>query len=100
MLYLNAVTPQDERVLFGFHAVSVLSHDSPPESFGLLFRRRIEPRISASQLSLPSIILAFNGFLLTMPIKNQFRADCPSQFQERHVPLTENSKLRLKIGDG
>jgi hypothetical protein len=41
--------------------------------------------VSFSELTLPSIVLAFDRFPFALPIQNEFRMDRALQFHERHV---------------
>jgi hypothetical protein len=63
----------------------VLLLHSPLEAFGLLLRCRIELFVVSPQLTLPSIIFAFDGLPFATPIKDEFRVDCSPQLQERHT---------------
>jgi hypothetical protein len=63
----------------------ILLLHSPLEAFGLLLRCRIELFVVSTQLTLPSIVFAFDGLPFALPVQNKFRMYSTLQFHELHV---------------
>jgi hypothetical protein len=68
LLHFDAVVSEDHRILLPLEAMMVLFLHSPLEAFRLLFRCRVEVFVASLQLTLPSMILAFDSFLFALSI--------------------------------